>query len=296
MEHELKVLQRGSPFLFELSPRTVLRLKGPDRLRYLNGQVSQDVRLATSKHAVSACVLNAKGQLEAVCHIREHEDSYLIDAPLELREDLLARLDRYIIADDVELSDESEDWIVSHFIEAEPPTDSGSSKWTAKRLATPGYDLFSHQSIKAGKIPLYPISMYHFIRTVQGVPAWGSELAPGLLPPEAGLEEDSISYEKGCYIGQEIISRMKRAGKTNQHLITCTVPPDTMAPCPLFHGGHEAGRITSVARPPTEGTARAYALGFRRSKFANVDVLELSPEDEDTLPRLARVRPSYADS
>ena len=104
----------SAPVLYRLSPHTVLRLSGPDRLRFLNGQVTQDVHLATRSTAVPACVLNAKGQLEAVCHIREEEESYLIDAPIELRDSLFARLDRYLIADDVELTDESEDWHVAH--------------------------------------------------------------------------------------------------------------------------------------------------------------------------------------
>ena len=82
-------LPSSAPVLYRLSPHTVLRLNGPDRLRFLNGQVTQDVSLATRMIGVPACVLNAKGQLEAFCHIREEGDSYLIDAPIELRDDLL---------------------------------------------------------------------------------------------------------------------------------------------------------------------------------------------------------------
>ena len=104
------------PLQVPLSPRTVLRLSGPDRFRFLSGQVTQDVSLATETEAAYTCILNARGQLDAVCHIRVHEGSYLIDAALELRGHLMERLDRYIIADDVELSDESDAWAVTHLI------------------------------------------------------------------------------------------------------------------------------------------------------------------------------------
>ncbi len=276
------------PHFIPLSPRTVLRLGGPDRLRFLNGQVSQDVHLASSGRAVYSCILNAKGQLEAVCHIREHGDSYLIDAPIELREDLMARLDRYIIADDVILTDESDEWVVSHLIGPDPPDGHESLSWTAKRLALPGFDFFSRTAPPMKDLKETSLESYELDRTREGIPKWGAELTVGLLPPEAGLEKDAVSYTKGCYIGQEVISRMKHAGKVNRHLVRFFVPSGTIPPCPIYHEGAEAGEVTTVVPDPSEG--EAYALGFRRRKFTDINVFDLLAGDGSSLSRAARIR------
>ena len=278
------------PHFVNISPRTVLCLSGPDRLRFLNGQVTQDVHLASRGQAVYSCILNAKGQLDAVCHIREHGDSYLIDAPIELRESLRARLDRYIIADDVELTDESDNWVVSHLLCSNPPDCHDALFWTTKRLASTGFDLFSRSAFSMEDVKETTLESYEMDRTLQGIPQWGAELTVGLLPPEAGLEKDAISYTKGCYVGQEVISRMKHAGKVNRHLVKLFVPADTTPPCPLYHEGAEAGEVTTVIPNPSEGEAHAYALGFRRRKFNEINVFDLPAGNGSWLSRAARIR------
>ena len=286
----------SSPCLYDLSPRTILRLSGPDRERYLNGQVTQDVRLATADQAVFSCVLDPKGRLAAVCHIREHEDSYLIDAPLDLREDLFARLDRYIIADDVELSDESDDWHLGHLVTRDAP--EGNLHWRCTRLGPSGFDLLAREPISLQGVREMSAEHFDWVRTVSGIPAWGAELTPGLLPPDARLEDRAISYDKGCYLGQEVISRMKKAGKTNQMLTLISVPGGTRPPCTLIREGKDAGRITSVAtrpgEPPVGPEGSVPALGFVRRKFAALDpeqFFELSDQEGNPLPGKAFVHP-----
>ena len=271
-----------SPSLLPLSPCTILRVRGPDRLRFLNGQLTQDVHHARDGRAVYSAILNAKGQLEAVCHVREEgaDGDYLLDAPIALRETLLARLDRYLIADDVELLDESDDWHAAHLLGAEVP--GNLSAWQCTRLAQPGHDLLARSPIAVEGVPELSIEQAEHARIELGIPAWGAELAEGLLPPDADLEASAISYDKGCYLGQEVISRMKRAGKTNQHLVRLAVPEGTPVPSLLVSGEKEAGRITSVSGD--------LALGFRRRKFAEQDEFSLRTPDGGNLPGTARVR------
>ena len=280
----------STPALINISPRTILRLSGPDRLRFLNGQVTQDVALACNEEAVYSCLLNAKGQLDAVCHIREHGESYLIDAPLELRNDLQTRLERYMIADDVELSDESDDWSVSHLINHDPPPDDHQLSWATKRLASAGFDLFSHSKPSVNGVEDASLELYEMIRTLHGIPAWGAELTTGLLPPDASLETDTVSYDKGCYIGQEVISRMKRAGKTNRHLVKFIVPSNTIPPCPIYHEGAKAGEITTVNENSSERNSMSYGLGFRLRRFSEIDAFDLQAEQGATLPGAVRIR------
>src|SRR5258708_30976170 len=98
MTAQLRLLDRG---FFDLSARVKLRVSGSDRLRFLNGQLTNDVRKATETNAVEACVLNAKGKMEAHLFVHAKEDSFLLDAHPALQSTLHTRLERYIIADDV---------------------------------------------------------------------------------------------------------------------------------------------------------------------------------------------------
>ena len=278
----------SSPLQIPLSPRAVLRMSGPDRFRFLSGQVTQDVSLATTTEAAHACVLNAKGQLDAICYIRAYEDSYLIDAPIELREHLLTRLERYLIADDVEIRDESDDWTITHLLNYDEPL-TGGLVWLTKRLGEQGLDIFSRTELQVERVATATEMHYEGLRTFRGIPKWGSELYFGQMPQEAGLEDDTISYAKGCYIGQEVISRMKRAGKVPRYLTRFLAPPGTNPPCPIYSNGVEAGEITTVA-DLLPGDSAHLALGYRRRKFKEAESFDLRPDAEAPESSQAAVR------
>ena len=282
--------QESSPLQIPLSPRAVLRMTGPDRLRFLSGQVSQDVSLATETEAAYTCVLNAKGQLDAVCHIRIYEDSYLIDAPIELREHLMARLDRYLIADDVEILDESDDWAITHLLNY-PDRPVGKLSWVTKRLGERGLDIFSRTGLPIEGVGVATEDYYEALRALHVIPKWGSELQFSQLPQEAGLENDTISYAKGCYIGQEVVSRMKRAGKVPRHLTKFLVSSDTNPPCPIYSNGLEAGEITTVT-DLLSGEPGSFALGYRRRRFNQTESFSLLPETDSPANDQVRVRNS----
>jgi Predicted aminomethyltransferase related to GcvT len=96
-------LQPGQAAFLDLSGRTKLRITGNDRLRFLNGQITNDVRKATETKAIEACVLNAKGKINAHIFVSAAPDCFFVDAAPELRETLVTRLERYVIADDFKL-------------------------------------------------------------------------------------------------------------------------------------------------------------------------------------------------
>src|SRR5450755_3913943 len=98
--------ERGA--FFDLSYRAKFRIGGADRLRYLNGQISNDLRKASETAAIHGCVLNAKGRINADVFISADGESFLLDTDEEVRETLPARLERYIIADDVQVEDVTE--------------------------------------------------------------------------------------------------------------------------------------------------------------------------------------------
>src|SRR5438874_5671465 len=110
------------------------------------------------------------------------------------------------------------------------------------------------------------------LRIEHGIPRWGRELTEEIIPVEANLEEHTIDYEKGCYIGQEVISRMKMSGQTNKRLCGLISLDNT----PLQQGmklaapstaGKEAGWITSATRSQRLG--KQIALGYVKRGFNN---------------------------
>ena len=107
------------------------------------------------------------------------------------------------------------------------------------------------------------------IRRIEaGIPWFGSELTSEYFPMEAGLEDGWISYTKGCYLGQETISRLHHLGHVNR-LLRGIVPVDDTAPMPgaeLFAATKRIGTVTSVARSPR--LDRTIALGYVHREFA----------------------------
>ena len=128
--------ETGRAFFQDLSARAKLRVTGADRFRFLNGQITNDLRKASETAAIEACVLNAKGKMNAHIFIVAIGESFLIDAEPELRETLRARLERYVIADDVQIDDVTDEFSLFHVLTEEPPALASERIVSARRFAT----------------------------------------------------------------------------------------------------------------------------------------------------------------
>src|SRR5213596_4400369 len=95
----------GKASSLDLSERAKFRITGTDRFRFLNGQITNDLRKVSETVAIEACVLNAKGKMDAHIFVGALGESFLVDTDPTLREKLLARLERYVIADEVQIED-----------------------------------------------------------------------------------------------------------------------------------------------------------------------------------------------
>jgi folate-binding protein YgfZ len=245
----------------DLGQPSLLEFRGPDAVRFLNGQLTQDVRrVAGGKISLPSCVTDAKGRLQFRVTVTEAADDALWVAGLAgWAEDLEARLTRYLIADDVEVEDRSGKYALHHFTGAMPEPPPGVVARESDRFGMAGTDWW----IPVRQVVEFPGSLLEgdaleALRIVNGVPLWGRELLAGMLPPEALLEETDISYHKGCYIGQEVISRIKSAGKVNRRLTRFVFDADVpVAPGPLENA---AGEVTSVAPLAVAGVR--HALGY----------------------------------
>ena len=190
-------------------------------------------------------------------------------------EELEARLTRYLIADDVEVTDRSGEWSLVHFIGCLPEAPDGIVARTVSRYGLLGGDWW----IPAGSEIEFPADArvlegdeLEALRISYGVPVWGRELTEGLLPPEAGLDETDISYQKGCYIGQEVISRIKSAGKVNKRLVRIVFGQEVGVDARelVDSEGKPVGTVTSVSPVPRDGVRDA--LGYVKRGATDVFV------------------------
>src|SRR5216684_8836557 len=128
---------------FDLSDRVKLRVSGNDRLRFLNGQLTNDVRKATETSAIEACILNAKGKLDAHVFLTVEPEAFLLDADAELKESLQPRLERYVIADDVQIEDVSDRLSIFHVLDGRSPElPKGGKIVSANRVGESGSDIW----------------------------------------------------------------------------------------------------------------------------------------------------------
>lgn len=248
---------------FRVDPGTRIRLSGADAFRYLNGQVTRDLKRLGEKESLPACILSPKGKLCAAISIHREGEDLVVESSHAVAEALPARLERYLVADDVVLTPEA--WVdrihVFGPMASEEPW-SVLPGLRVQRLGTEGRDVPATQSPASANL-LDP-TVVEILRIERGIPAWGSELGPDTLPPEAGLDRTHIDYDRGCYPGQEVISRLKSIGRVNRLLYGFHADGPLAAGMEI-HAGHAGeggalGRITSAAELP--GKRGWIALGY----------------------------------
>jgi len=262
----------------DLSSRVKLVLTGSDRVRYLNGQVTSNVQKLAAGQTQPACVTTAKGRLCAEVMISATAGALFVDADASLLESLPPRLERYIIADDVTLEECPAGTRLFHFLGERPDwlgaADTGNlpGLCAASRFGRPGWDWWAGAEEAAkrwadieSRVAVLDETLSEVLRIEAGVPRWGYELTEDTLPPEAGLDRTHIDYHKGCYIGQEVISRLKSVGHVNRQLTGFS----STTGAPLFPGsilvepgadGRAVGVLTSVAH--SFALEKPIALGY----------------------------------
>ncbi len=133
----------GQGAFLDLSARAKFRVTRADRFRFLNGQITNDLRKASETVAVEACVLNAKGKMDAHIFVCALGECFLVDAAPNLREKLRARLERYVIADDVEVEDVTDQFSLFHVLSPELQRVEDGRVVSVQRFVEPGCDIWS---------------------------------------------------------------------------------------------------------------------------------------------------------
>jgi folate-binding protein YgfZ len=239
------------------SSSAVLWVHGPDANSFLQGQFTQDLRLKIGESAYGLW-LDQKGKVLADSHVlKQAENDFLVVSFSTSAAALRARLESYLIADEVELVDQSGEWegILLWGADApklSPPADvrvlpsrragSGSIQWLVRADV-----LGSTQAGLTGVATPADRAAAERARLLAATPAIPHDIGPRDLPNEGNLEEVAISYTKGCYLGQEVMARLKNLGQVRRrlHLIRGTgpVPPAGTA---LFQGERKVGETRSA--------------------------------------------------
>lgn len=264
VEH-LRELRHSGGF-FPLPKKFRIRLLGKDRERYLNGQVTIDIPGLPRGLARSALLLTAKGKLCAPLWIWKEENSLVVETEPSLEDDAMARLERYIVSDDVTLEVCKDSAPVFHVFGF--PAPPGALAIT--RLGVSGFDT----SAPPADLPEAAPEEVEILRITRNLPQWGRELEPDTLPQEAGLDHSSVDFGKGCYVGQEVVSRLKSVGRVNKHLFAFTgmLESPSPAPLPLYPADapeHPAGLLTSWCHDFE--LAQTLGLGYLNRQFEGFD-------------------------
>jgi folate-binding protein YgfZ len=288
--------------VYDLGFRAKIALGGKDRVRWLNGMVSNNIRDLAAGHGVYAFILNPQGHILGDLNAYNRGESLLVDTDRSQTEKILAIFRKYIIMDKVEVSDLSEQL-----------TALGVSGPKAREvLAACGFELPELAAPQAGDLHLRDVKWHHFDctlirneedsyeiwlapgeirnlwdalraegatpvgagalethRILSGVPLYGVDIRERELPQETE-QARALSFTKGCYIGQEIVERIRARGNVHR-MFTGFVVENGVSVAPgakiiardAAAAEKEVGEVTSVASLPREG-GRNVALGYIR--------------------------------
>lgn len=241
--------------------RTRLRVTGADRVDFLHGQCTNDIKRLAAGESCYAAFLNAKGKMRGEGHVICQTDAFL----LETSPGLMTSLEKFIITEDVVIEDLSVtlgEWLV---IGTSPATLPSNAVTFQHAL---GLGVICSERMAE----TIDVETLEVLRIERGVPRWGVDMDENTIPNEAGLEKRAINYDKGCYIGQETIARIKTYGHVNRQLVQMALPgPDVPARGDkIVAEGREVGQVTSAVFSSRLG--KPLALGYVRREFATAGV------------------------
>ena len=291
---------RQSVALVDKSYRSYLSFAGPDRVRYLNAILTNNIKdLATGQGNVSL-LLNPQGHILAEIETQALADSLLCVSYAMIRERLIETLDKYIIMDDVTLTDETQHYgtltvegpkaaavaqeltgidlstlseldrrettvasIPCCITKRSPGGIAGGEFLAERETLAKLWQILSESVRKHGGGPMGYAAL-SAQRLAQGVAWFGYDFGEKQIPHEAGLEDSHISYTKGCYTGQEIVERVRSRGQVNRRRVDLIFDgasaPD--AGETLTVDGKEVGSVTRAAVPSFQ--AQAIGMGYVR--------------------------------
>ncbi len=272
--------------LVDKNYRAYLAFSGPDRVRYLNAILTNNIKDLAAGQGTVSLLLNPQGHILAEIETYALADRHLCVSYAMIREQLISWMDKYIIMDDVTLTDETERWgtlalegpkvaavvmevfavdiaplgelastdgmvgsVPCRVVKRSPGGVPGAEFVVERSQLAALWQILLEATRKHGGGPAGYTALSG-LRLAQGVPWFGYDFGEKQIPHEAGLESSHISYTKGCYTGQEIVERVRSRGHVNRRRVGLLFSGDRV-PEPgtvLTLDGKEAGNTTRAAR------------------------------------------------
>jgi aminomethyltransferase len=289
---EFTALRSGCA-VFDLGWRAKLLVTGGDRQKWLNGMVTNNTRDLAVGHGNYNFLLNAQGHILGDMYLYNRGDYVLLDTDASQANKLREALDRFIIMDDVEIADASEKLAAVGLqgpaakavlsgagidpaglepLQARDTTwqeagitlvateHGGFEIWLARENASKVWDAL----VAAGATPAGS-DAFEVWRVAQGIPRYGQDIRERDLPQETG-QMRALNFGKGCYVGQEIVERIRSRGAVHRQFSGFEIEgPPPAAGAKLQTGGKDVGELTSIATTPGD---RTVALGYIRREAA----------------------------
>lgn len=243
------------------APAACVRVGGPDAATFLQGQFSNDLRPLPSAPAVYGLWLDVKGRVIADSYVCDGppKDEFLLFSVHSPAAALLRRLEDFVIADDVTVEDQTSQWVGFALV------GEGSGAWLAaearlgrffpgRRGAQESWEWLvprdAAAACRAGLTGARELSEEELerIRIRAGIASVPADIGPKDLPNEGGLERDAVAYDKGCYLGQEVMMRLRTRGRVRRKLARVQGEGALPAvPAPLWHGARVGELRSAVA-------------------------------------------------
>jgi len=284
---------RNSAAWLDLSARGKIKLTGEDRARLLHAMTTNHIQQLTPGTGCYAFFLNDKGRILSDANILSRPDHFLLDLEPEAREKIYQHLDHFIIADDVTLEDATAQ-LATIAVEGPqaaavlaasgapvPEGGNASIEWDSRVVArlnstgSLGFFIFAPMpempaliaQIEAAGAVAGDAEAFRVVRLEHGKPRYGEDISERFLAQEAN-QPHALHFSKGCYLGQEIVERVRSRGQIHRVLMPLVLdtktPPEPGAK--LKTGEANIAEITSAAYSP--GLGKVVALAYVRTDHA----------------------------
>ncbi len=271
-EREYRALKEGVG-VSDLSFRGMLRVRGSDRTSFLHNMLTNDIKALSPGKGCYAALLTDRAKMVSDMFVFAFEDSYLLDIEPGTLEKARQFIEKYIIADDVTIEDET--LATGHICFQGPGAEPLHGKNMGSVPLLNGYHMVcSAQSLEkawadlvnSGAVPV-GLEALEALRIEAGIPRFGTDMDDTVLIMEAGLTH-AISFTKGCYLGQEIVARVTTHGRLTRKLFRLTLSGKNPLKTgeKIYKNSEEAGYITSSAFSP--GLGKVVALGYVKTEYA----------------------------
>ncbi len=263
LQDKYKSIREGGAGVYE-QKRGLIAVSGKEAVQFLDGLITNDVKTLEDGASMLAGFPNAQGRLLAVVRVQRQGDRFLFETEEATREKVFQNLFRFTFAGDFFVEDPSEGY--SYFEIFGPKEDvfdpNATEKWPGAIVYELPYgagyfvsnelaDMFHDFLVEENKCMVIGDELYETLRIENGIPKYGVDMDETTIVPELGVD-GLISYNKGCYIGQEIIARIHFRGHVAKRL-TGVIGDAVSLGDLMTSDGKNAGRVTSVVDSPKLG-------------------------------------------